>query len=79
VARYIRKLTRVGSLGPSEERGAGLWVGYDIDGVDGDLSEHGLINVDDWPVEQRAERLREHGVRTFVRVDPETLGIQRTR
>jgi hypothetical protein len=75
VARYIKKLTRVGSLGPSEERGAGLWVGYDIDGIDEDLSQHGLIRVDDWSEEQLAGR----GVRSFTRVDLETLGIQRTR
>ena len=69
MGRYIRKLTRVGSMGPTEERGFGLWVGYDIVGVDGDLSEHGLIRVDEWSEEQIAER----GVTAFTRVEPEKL------
>ena len=72
MSRYIKKFARVGhSLGPSEERGFALWVGYDIDGVSGDLSEHGLINVDDWD----EEKLREYGVTTFTPIGPEKLGI----
>ena len=39
----------------------------------GDLSEHGLINVEDWP----EERLAGHGVTAFARVEPEALGIRR--
>ena len=74
MARYIKKFTRVGSIGPTEERGFAIWAGYDIVGVEGDLSEHGLIDVDDWS----AERLAEHGVTSFARVEPETLGIRRT-
>lgn len=71
MGRYIKKVTRVGSIGPTEERGFGIWVGYDIAGVEGDLSEHGLIRVDDWTDEQLAER----GVVTFMSVKPEKLGI----
>ena len=73
MSRYIKKFTRVGhSLGPSEERGFALWVGYDIAGVSGDLSEHGLINVDDWS----EEKLEEYGVRSFASIDPGKLGIR---
>jgi hypothetical protein len=73
MSRYIKKFARVGhSLGPSEERGFALWVGYDIAGVSGDLSEHGLINVDDWS----EEKLEEYGVRTFATIDPGKLGIR---
>lgn len=73
MARYIKKLTRIGSIGPTEERGFGVWVGYDIAAVDGDLSEYGLIRVDDWTDEQLAGR----GVTGFTAVDPEKLGIPR--
>ena len=73
MARYIRKLTRVGSIGPTEERGFAIWVGYDIADVDGDLSEQGLTNVDGWTDEQLAER----GVTTFTPIEPEKLGIRR--
>jgi len=39
MGRYIKKFARVGhSLGPSEERGFALWVGYDIEDRTGDLS-----------------------------------------
>lgn len=69
MGRYIRKVTRIGSIGPTEERGFALWVGYDIDGVDEDLSEHGLIRVDDWSEEQLAAR----GVSAFTRVEAEKL------
>jgi hypothetical protein len=75
VSRYIRNVARVAaSLGPTEERGFRVWVGYDIDGVDDDLSEHGLIKVDGWSQEQLAER----GVTSFTRVDLEKLGIRRS-
>jgi hypothetical protein len=69
VARYIKKLTRIGSIGPTEERGFAIWVGYDIAGVDDDLSEHGLIRVDGWSEEQLAER----GVVTFLPIELERL------
>ena len=64
MARYIRKLRTLNSLGPSEERGAGLWAGYELPGIDADLSHAGLIRVDDWT----AEALAEYGVRTFTLV-----------
>ena len=52
-------------MGPTEERGFAVWVGYDLVGVDDDLSEHGLIKVEEWP----EERIAEHGVTTFARVE----------
>lgn len=74
MGRYIKKFRRVGhSLGPSEERGFSLWVGYDIAGVSGDLSDQGLINVDDWS----QEKLNEYGVTSFSRVEPEKLGLKK--
>lgn len=82
MARYIKKFARIGhSLGPSEERGFELWVGYDIAGVEADLSYAGLIRVDDWPDDKLAER----GVATFTVVQPddaemyEKLEIERER
>jgi len=69
VGRYVKKLTRVGSIGPNEERGFAIWVGYDIAGVDDDLSEQGLIRVDD--------ASDTHGVTTFTPIDAERLRIQR--
>ena len=79
MARYIRKLTRIGSIGPTEERGFAVWVGYDLVGIDADLTAHGLLNVDDWP----EDRIAEHGVTGFARVEPgddavwDKLGIRR--
>jgi hypothetical protein len=81
VAKYIKKFTRIGSAGPTEERGFAIWAGYDIVGVDDDLTAQGLIRVDDWP----GERIAEYGIATFLRVEPDdsrtyaTLGIQRRR
>jgi hypothetical protein len=70
VARYIKNVRRQSiSMGPTEERGAALWVGYDLDGVDADLSHLGLVRVDD---EEEAAR---RGVTTFHRVDPRSLGV----
>lgn len=67
VARYIKNVRKQSmSMGPTEERGAALWVGYDLDGVDGDLSHLGLIRVDD---DEAARR----GVTDFVKTDLETL------
>ena len=65
MSRYIKKFKRVGSMGPTEERGFAVWVGYDLAGVDDDLSEFGLIKVEDWP----EERIAEHGVVAFARVE----------
>ncbi|HEX9985172.1 MAG TPA: hypothetical protein VGF69_18085 [Thermoanaerobaculia bacterium] len=74
MGRYIKKFGRIGyALGPSEERGFALWVGYDIEGVDDDLSHAGLEKVDGWD----EERLTELGVTTFVPVTLEKLGIER--
>lgn len=62
----MKKFKRTGmSLGPSEERGFGIWIGYDIVGCDHDLSSRGFERADDWS----DEKLREHGVTTFVRVE----------
>lgn len=73
MARYIKNVRRTSiSMGPTEERGAALWVGYELEGIDDDLSEHGLIRVDD-------EAAARHGVSTFARVDAQTLGIERKR
>ncbi len=78
MSRYIKKYGRVGhALGPGEERGFAIWVGYDLAGLYGDLSDAGLINVDDWS----DERLAGYGIETFARVEPddetmhEKLGI----
>jgi hypothetical protein len=67
LARYIKKFKRVGSMGPTEERGFAVWAGYELVGVDADLSAHGLVNVDDWP----EARIAEHGIATFLRVEPD--------
>lgn len=66
MSRYIKKFKRIGSMGPTEERGFAVWAGYDLVGIDDDLSEHGLIKVDDWP----EARIAEHGIATFARVEP---------
>jgi len=68
MGRYVKKLGRIGfALGPSEERGFAMWAGYDIVGVDEDLSRHGLVKVDDWS----DEKLAGLGVIEFVRVEPD--------
>ena len=77
MARYLKKFTRVGSMGPTEERGFAVWAGYDIVGVDDDLSQHGLIRIGDAPAN--------HGVTIFAHVEPddeamyEKLGLPRRR
>ena len=74
MSRYIKKFGRIGhALGPSEERGFAMWAGYDIVGVDGDLSAAGLVNVEGWT----AERLAEYGVTAFARVGPHDLTMYR--
>lgn len=82
MSRYIKKFGRVAqALGPSEERGFALWVGYDIAGVDDDLSAAGLTKVEGWTDKELAR----YGVTAFARVeleDEETyrkLGIERKR
>ena len=72
MARYIRKLRTLNSLGPTEERGAGLWAGYDIAGVEGDLSSAGFIAVDDWT----AEALEERGVTSFTRIEEDDQAMR---
>ncbi len=74
MGRYLKKFKRVGSIGPTEERGFAVWAGYDIEGVDDDLSQYGLIRIEDAPPD--------HGVTIFVAVDEamyEKLGIPRRR
>ncbi|HUJ14316.1 MAG TPA: hypothetical protein VL284_11055 [Thermoanaerobaculia bacterium] len=71
MSRYIKKFSRVGSIGPNEERGFGLWVGYDIAGTDSDLSDEGFIRVDDWPDDE----LRKRGVTSFTPTSLEKLGL----
>ncbi len=79
MARYIKKFRNLPSAGPTEERGFAIWAGYDIVGVDADLSAQGLLKVDGWPDEELAAR----GVTTFLRVEPDDhavyakLGIER--
>ena len=73
VGRYIKKFARIGqALGPSEERGFALWVGYDVAGVTKDLSELGFIHVDGWSDEQLAR----YDVVTFKPVTAAELGIE---
>jgi hypothetical protein len=73
MARYIRRFSRIGhSLGPSEERGFALWVGFDIEDADGDLSAYGYTNVEGWS----AEQLASYDIATFKRTTREQLGIR---
>jgi hypothetical protein len=64
MARYIRKVRSTIALGPTEERGVPMWVGYDIEGVDEDLSDAGFTKADDLT----DDGLRERGVASFIRV-----------
>jgi hypothetical protein len=79
MSRYIKKFRSTTALGPTEERGVPLWVGYDIEGVDDDLSDTGLVKAD----ELTDDQLRERGVTAFIRVATddramhEKLGIAR--
>jgi hypothetical protein len=74
VARYIKKFGRIGfALGPSEERGFAMWAGYDLVGVDRDLSHAGLIKVEEWSDEQLAP----YDVTTFTRVEPDDVATYR--
>jgi hypothetical protein len=74
MSRYIKNVARVASsLGPSEERGYAMWVGYEIVGVDDDLSHLGLHKLDDTD---------DRGVTSFTIVEPndavmyEKLGLR---
>lgn len=79
MARYLRKLPPLGSLGPTEERAFAVWAGYDIVGVDEDLSYAGLERADRLSDDELAARR----VVTFTRIEPndtalyEKLGIRR--
>ena len=79
MSRYIKKFRSTTALGPTEERGVPLWVGYDIEGIDEDLSSAGLMKADG----MTDDELRERGVTTFIRVAAddqsmhEKLGIAR--
>lgn len=82
MGRYVRKVKGIGSIGPNEEKGAAaVWIGYDLVGIDDDLTGAGLERIDDWP-EDRIAALRVAG---FTRVEPddlvmhERLGIGRRR
>ncbi len=68
MTRYVKKFGRIGfALGPSEERGFALWAGYDIVGVEGDLSYAGLLRAD----AMTDAELHERGITTFTRVEPD--------
>jgi hypothetical protein len=79
MSRYIKKFRSTTALGPTEERGVPLWVGYDIEGVDDDLSDAGFTKAD----ELTDAQLRDRGVTAFIRVAAgdqalyENLGIAR--
>jgi len=81
MGRYVKQFKRLGSAGPTEERGFAIWAGYDIVGVDDDLSAQGLLNVDGWSDEEIAAR----AIATFLRVEPDDdatyakLGIERKK
>jgi len=75
MGRYIKKFAHVGAIGPTEERGFALWVGYDIDGISDDLSDAGLIRVDDWSEGE----LQKRGVTSFTPITLEKLGVSRKR
>lgn len=63
---YIRKFSKASvSLGPSEERGFGLWAGYELVGIEEDLSALGFTNVSSWTTHQLAQ----HGIVAFTTVD----------
>ena len=75
MSRYIKKFARVGAIGPTEERGFALWVGYDIAGVSDDLSDAGLIRVDGWSDDE----LQKRGVTSFTPITLEKLGLSPKR
>ncbi len=66
MGRYVKQFRRrVGmALGPSEERNFTMWVGYELRGVEKDLSDHGLFRVDSLSDEEVAERYAVHQFRT---------------
>jgi hypothetical protein len=67
MSRYIKNVARVASsLGPSEERGYAMWVGYEIVGVDEDLSRLGLLKFDETD---------DRGVTSFIIVEPDDAAM----
>ena len=67
MSRYIKNVARVASsLGPSEERGYAMWVGYDIVGIDADLSPLGLL---------KADEAGDRGVTHFTVVEPDDVAM----
>jgi len=67
MSRYIKNVARVASsLGPSEERGYAMWVGYDIVDVDDDLSHLGLHKLDG---------TNDRGVTSFTIVEPNDVAM----
>jgi len=67
MSRYIKNVARVASsLGPSEERGYTMWVGYEIVGVDDDLSHLGLHKLDGTD---------DRGVTSFTLVEPDDIAM----
>ena len=79
MTRYIRRFGRIGfSLGPSEERGFAMWIGYDIEGTEADLTDAGFIRADTLSAAELAAR----GVTSFQpvavgdRALRKTLGIE---
>jgi hypothetical protein len=71
VSRYIKNVRRISvAMGPTEERGAALWVGYDLGAVDDDLTHLGLLKVTE------DEASSKYGVTEFVKVDPAEIGVK---
>ena len=67
MSRYIKNVARVSaSLGPTEERGVAMWAGYEIVGVDEDLSTLGLLKVSE---------AGDRGVTTFTIVQPDDIAM----
>lgn len=73
MSRYIKKFSRVGSLGPTEERGFALWVGYDIEDIEADLTSAGLVKVDGWSEDDLAR----HKVISFTPVRRDDTAMRR--
>jgi hypothetical protein len=61
------------ALGPTEERGSALWVGYEIPDHDDDLSHLGLIRVS----AEDAEMLRDRNVHRFTFVGADDTELRR--
>lgn len=73
MGRYLKKFTTIGSAGPTEERGFAIWAGYEIEGIEGDLTAAGLVCVDGWSDEEIAAR----GVKGFKHVGVDDAEMRR--